>query len=251
MRVAILTGASAGLGTAFYKALQREQLDEIWLIARRAEKMKALCEAHGKIKTRILPLDLTAADAMTSYAAALSEQKPQVVYLFNNAGMGILGNLEEANPQAQAHMVDLNVRALTTVTVHTLPYMGKGSMIVNTCSISSFVPNARMTVYSATKAFVFSFTRSLRYELRKRKINVTAVCPGPMSTEFLDVAGIEKGASPAFDRLPRCAVDKTAIGGIRAAKRGRAVYTPHPFYRLYRVLAKLLPHAWLVPLAKT
>ena len=251
MKIAILTGASAGLGTEIYKALQNEPLDEIWIIARRAEKLHSLAKAHGKIKTKILPLDLTASDAMTRYAATLKEEAPQVVYLFNNAGMGILGNLDQANPEAQGHMVDLNVRALTTVTTHTLPYMKEGAMIINPCSIASFVPNARMTVYSATKAFVMSFSRSLRFELKKRKINVTAVCPGPMSTEFLDVAGIEKGSSSAFDRLPRCNVEKTAKGGIRAAKKGRAVYTPHPFYKLYRVLAKLIPHAALMPFSKT
>lgn len=251
MKIAILTGASAGLGTEIYKALQSEVLDEIWIIARRAEKLQALADAFGKIQTKVLPLDLTASDAIHSYATALKESNPDVVYLFNNAGMGILGNLDEANPEAQAHMIDLNVRALTSITTHTLPYMKEGAKMINTCSIASFVPNARMTVYSATKAFVMSFSRSLRYELKKRKINVTAVCPGPMSTEFLDVAGIEKGASHTFDWLPRCNVEKTAKGGIRAAKKGRGVYTPHPFYKFYRILAKLTPHALLMPFSKT
>jgi short-subunit dehydrogenase len=129
--------------------------------------------------------------------------------------------------------------------------MNKGACIINTCSIASFVPNARMSVYSATKAFVMSYSRSLRYELRKRKINVTAICPGPMSTEFLAVAGIDKGVSKTFDTLPRCNVAKTAKGGIKASKKGRGVYTPHPFYKFYRVLAKILPHAWLMGASKT
>ena len=108
-----------------------------------------------------------------------------------------------------------------------------------------------MTVYSSTKAYVMSFTKALRYELKKRKINVTAVCPGPMSTEFLNVAGIEKGTSKTFDTLPYCDPVKTAVKGIKAAKRGKSVYTPRGFYKLYRVLAKVLPNSLLIPLAKT
>ena len=108
-----------------------------------------------------------------------------------------------------------------------------------------------MTVYSATKAYVMSFTKSLRYELKKKKINVTAVCPGPMKTEFLAVAGIDKANSPAFNNLPYCDPVKVAKGAIKSAKNGRCVHTPHPFYKFYRVLAKVLPHSWLMPLSKT
>ena len=108
-----------------------------------------------------------------------------------------------------------------------------------------------MSVYSATKAYVMSFTKSLRYELRKRKINVTAICPGPMATEFLDVAGIDKGVSKTFDTLPYCDPMKTAKNGIKAAKHGRCVYTPRGFYKFYRVLAKMLPHSWLLGASKT
>ena len=184
-------------------------------------------------------------------AALLAAAKPDVKFLINNAGFGTIGNLDEADYQTQGNIVELNVRALTELTTITLPYMSEKSYIVNVCSIASFVPNARMTVYSATKAYVMSFTKSLRYELKKRKINVTAICPGPMDTEFLAVAGIEKGTSKTFDTLPRCNVEKTAKGGLKAAKKGKCVYTPHPFFKFYRVLAKVLPHAWLMGAAKT
>ena len=147
-------------------------------------------------------------------------------------------------------MVSLNVKALTEITTIALRYMDKGSHIINTCSIASFVPNARMTVYSATKAYVLSFTKSLRYELRKKKITVTAICPGPMDTEFLAVAGIEKGVSKTFDTLPRCNVEKTAKKGIKASKKGKCVYTPKFFYKFYRVLSKILPHSWLMGASK-
>lgn len=251
MKIAIITGASSGLGVELYKELQKEALDEIWVIARRENRLLELKEKFGKIATSVIPMDVTTRENMEKLVRILDEKKPDVKFLINNAGFGTIGNLDEADYQTQGSIVELNVRALTEITTIVLPYMSEKSYIVNVCSIASFVPNARMTTYSATKAYVMSFTKSLRYELKKRKINVTAICPGPMDTEFLAVAGIEKGTSKTFDTLPRCNVEKTAKGGLKAAKKGRCVYTPHPFFKLYRVLAKILPHSWLMGAAKT
>jgi short-subunit dehydrogenase len=251
MKIAIITGASSGLGVELYKELQKEALDEIWVIARRENRLLELKEKFGKIATSVIPMDVTTRENMEKLVRILDEKKPDVKFLINNAGFGTIGNLDEADYQTQGGIVELNVRALTEITTIVLPYMSEKSYIVNVCSIASFVPNARMTTYSATKAYVMSFTKSLRYELKKRKINVTAICPGPMDTEFLAVAGIEKGTSKTFDTLPRCNVEKTAKGGLKAAKKGRCVYTPHPFFKLYRVLAKILPHSWLMSAAKT
>lgn len=251
MNIGIITGASSGLGVEFYKQLQTENLDEIWVIARRENRLNELKEKYGKISTKVVPMDVTTRENMEKLTALLKEENPSVRFLINNAGFGTIGNLDEADYDVQGKIVELNVRALTEITTIVLPYMVEKSYIVNTCSIASFVPNARMTVYSATKAYVMSFTRSLRFELKKRKINVTAICPGPMDTEFLAVAGIEKGTSKTFDTLPRCNVEKTAKYGLKAAKKGRCVYTPHPFFKFYRVLAKILPAAWLMSAAKT
>ncbi len=251
MNIAIITGASSGLGVEFFKEIQHEELDEVWVIARRKDKLVEICDKLGKIKSRVIPMDITRDESILELQALLESEKPSIRFLINNAGFGIIGELADADYSIQGSMILLNAKALTEITTISLPYMQRGACIINTCSIASFVPNARMTVYSSTKAYVMSFSRALRYELRKRKINVTAICPGPMSTEFLAVAGIERGVSKTFDTLPRCNIAKTAKKGIRAAKRGRAVYTPHPFYKLYRVLAKILPHSWLMGAAKT
>ena len=250
-KIAIITGASSGIGVDFYKEIQRQSLDEVWIIARREDRLKSIADTHGTISTRVVPMDITLHSSMEQLGTMLAEEKPDVRFLINNAGCGAIGDLDSADYREQGRMVDLNVRALTEMTVVVLPYMGERSCIINTCSIASFVPNARMTVYSSTKAYVMSFTKGLRYELKKKKINVTAVCPGPMDTEFLGIAGIEKGTSKTFDTLPYCDPVKTARGGIRAAKKGRAVYTPRFFYKLYRLLAKLLPSSFLMPMAKT
>ena len=251
MKIAIITGASSGMGVEFYKGLQSEALDEIWIIARREGKLNDIKAQFGKIPTRCVAMDITTRESMEQLKSSIEAEKPEICFLINNAGAGVLGRLDEADYKAQGSMVELNARALTEITAIALPYMPKKSYIINACSIASFVPNARMSVYSATKAYVMSLSRSLRYELKSRKINVTAVCPGPMSTEFLAVAGIENGSSRAFDKLPRCNPQKTALKGIRAAKRGKAVYTPRFFYKFYRVLAKILPHSWLLGAAKT
>ena len=251
MKIAILTGASSGLGVEFYKELQAEALDEIWIVARREGKLEELRSQFGKINTRVVAMDITKRESMESLQSTLLREQPTVKFLINNAGFGTIGNLDTADYKTQGEIVELNVRALTELTTIVLPYMNEKSYIINTCSIASFVPNARMTVYSSTKAYVMSFTRALRFELRKKKINVTAICPGPMDTEFLAVAGIEKGTSKTFDTLPRCNVEKTAKYGLRAAKKGKCVYTPHPFFKFYRVLAKIVPASWLMGAAQT
>ena len=129
--------------------------------------------------------------------------------------------------------------------------MCKGAEIINISSIASFVPNARMAVYSSTKAYVTSFSRALRYELKRKKINVLAVCPGPMDTEFLPVANIGKGSSHTFDTLPRVNPTMIAKKSLAASKKGRAVYTGRAFYKFYRFLSRIIPHKILMKLAAT
>jgi short-subunit dehydrogenase len=123
-----------------------------------------------------------------------------------------------------------------------LDYIIENGDIINSCSIASFAPNSRMAVYSSTKAYVMSFSRALREELKSRKINDLAVCPGPMDTEFLSLANITKGASRTFDTLPRVNPRNMAVRSLKASQKKRGVYTDRLFYKFYRVLAKVLPH---------
>lgn len=251
MRIAIITGASSGLGAEFYRAIQDEAIDEAWIIARRENRLNEIKNEFGKIPTRVIPMDITTRESMALLSSLLSESKPDIKFLINNAGAGIYGPIAEADYKVQGSMVELNVRALTEITTIALPYMSEKSFIINTCSIASFCPNANLTVYSSTKAYVMSYSRGLRYELKRRKINVIAVCPGPMETEFLAVAGLDEGQSRAFSRLPRCNPRKTAIKSIKLAKRGKSVYTPRAFYKFYRLLAKALPTSLVLGLSKT
>ena len=250
MNIAIITGASSGLGVEFFKEIQNEQLDEVWVIARREKNLIEICESYGKTGYKILPMDITVEENLTTLESLLMSEKPTIKFLINNAGFGVFGKVFDIDKKKQSSMIDLNVKALTEITSIALKHMDKGSKIINTCSIASFAPNANLTAYSATKAYVMSFSRALRQELKKKNINVTAVCPGPMATEFLSVAGIENGNSKMFDSLPYCNPQKTARRGIKASKKGKAVYTPRLIYKFYRFLAKIVPHSILIKFVK-
>ncbi|MGM9619244.1 MAG: SDR family NAD(P)-dependent oxidoreductase [Oscillospiraceae bacterium] len=252
MKTAIITGASAGLGEAFVRqaALQFPEIECFWLIARREERLRRMAETLAGKETVCLPLDLCKKEDLAALEQLLSQRQPEVRLLINNAGCGYLGNVGETETALQTRMTELNVTALTAVTAIALPYMPAGSHIVNVSSIASFCPNPRMTVYSATKAYVSAFTRGISEELQGRGVTATAVCPGPMRTEFLETGGIA-GNSKTFQCLPYCVPEKVAAGTLRAAKAGKVFYTPTGFYRFYRVVAKILPQRWMVKLTKT
>ena len=252
MKTAIITGASAGLGLEFVRQLEGAfpDVECVWLISRSKDKLEDAAKLLKKIPAKIVPLDLCAEAGFEELSALLAAGQPEVALLVNNAGCGYLGNVGETGLEVQTRMVDLNVRALTAVTHVAVPYMGRGGRIINLSSIASFCPNPRMTVYSSTKAYVSSFSRGLGVELAPRGVKVTAVCPGPMATEFLDIGGIA-GNSKTFDTLPYCDPAKVVRGAYAASRAGRAVYTPKGFYKLYRCIAKILPQPLMIQFTKT
>ncbi len=251
MRIAIITGASSGLGREF--AVQAPgvfpEVDQIWLIARRKSRLNSVASALSD-KAQVIALDLCKDEDLEVLENKLADERPEVSVLVNCAGCGYLANVSECDPELLRRMVNLNIRAVTLVTRMCLPYVPNGGHIINISSIASFCPNPRMTVYSSSKAYVSSFSLGLRDELRERNISVTAVCPGPMDTEFLDVGGIV-GNSKMFKALPYCEPRKVVAGAYRAARSGRAVYTPKLFFKFYRVLAKVIPHSVLVKMVRT
>lgn len=252
MKTAIITGASSGLGREFVRQIGDvfPEVECYWLIARRADRLEELASALEDKTVVCLPLDLCDTMSFMALQQKLTEEQPEVALLVNNAGCGYLGRIGEVETAAQTRMVDLNMRALTAITNITVPYMVPGSRILNVSSIASFCPNPRMTVYSSTKAYVSSFTVGIAEELRPKGITATAVCPGPMKTEFLDIGNIT-GNSKMFETLPYCEQVKVAGGALRAARAGRTIYTPKLFYKFYRVLAKVTPVKLMVKFTKT
>lgn len=255
-KIAIITGASSGLGKEFLKALLPKSggLDEIWIIARRLDRLTEYAAEYAEYTSaeiKPISLDLTNIASFDELDGMLKTAEADVRVLINNAGCGVLGNVDEMPAAGQIRMVDLNVRALTAVAAIVVKYMSRGSYMINTCSIASFAPNPRMTVYSSTKAYVLSFTKGLHAELKPKGINALAVCPGPMRTEFLDVAGISGGKSKTFETLPYCDPESVAVHAVKSAQKGKCVYTPKAFFKFYRVLAKILPHNLVMKISKT
>lgn len=252
MNIAVITGASSGIGTEYVRAVNSmyPDVEQIWIIARRENRLIEIAQNIGE-KVIALPLDITDPVSIEKYKKRLIESGANVKLLINNAGFGKLSRFDECDQADSTGMIRLNCEALTAMTAVTLPFMCEGGEIVNLCSIASFAPNTRMAVYSSTKAYVMSFSRALREELKTRKINVLAVCPGPMDTEFLSVANIEKGVSHTFDTLPRVNPRVMAVKSLKASKRHRAVYTNLLFFKFYRLLAKILPHSIVMKMCGT
>ena len=245
MTAAVITGASAGLGAEFTRQLVREfpEIEEFWLIARRVGKLEELAQQFPDKKFVCMGLNLLDPKSFRYLGEKLAEQKADVRVLVNNAGCGTTGNIgSSASPADVMRVVDLNVRALTMVTQTVVPFMTRGAKIINVSSIAAFCPTPRMTVYSASKAYVSAFTGGLADELRPKGITVTAVCPGPMKTEFFDAAGDHD----LFGNIPWCDPVKVVAGTIRAAKKGRTFYTPTAFNKFYRFVAKILPMKWMI-----
>ena len=250
-KTVIITGASAGIGKGIAEQLIKKHNCKVIGIARSKEKTEKFVEELGEYAKNFSYklFDVSSKENWAEFAEYLKENDIQPDVLINNAGVGELDNVIDSDWRTQSRMVDLNCRALTAVTTVVLPYMERGGFVLNVCSIASFCPNARMTVYSSTKAYVMSFSRGLREELRPLGINVLAVCPGPMKTEFLDVANITD-RSKMFKTLPYSDPERVADRAVVLAGKGRCVYTPLLVFKFYRVLAKVLPHALVAHLAK-
>ncbi|MCI8910754.1 MAG: SDR family NAD(P)-dependent oxidoreductase [Oscillibacter sp.] len=253
MKTAIITGASSGLGRELVRQLADvfPEVEQYWLIARRADRLEELAASLPEGRTaECLALDLCDTMSFMTLQEKLAAEQPEVVLLINNAGCGYLGNIGEVDTSTQTRMIDLNLRALTALTNIVVPFMVPGSCVLNVSSIAAFCPNPRMTVYSASKAYVSAFTIGIAEELRAKGITATAVCPAPMRTEFLDVGNIT-GNSKMFATLPYCDQVQVAGGALRAARAGRTIYTPRLFYKFYRFLAKVTPVKLMVKFAKT
>ena len=251
MKIGIITGASSGLGREYARrAIEEFTLDELWLVARREGAMRDIAASMPERRIRILPCDLSKTEDIEALCAKIRQASPQIRLLVNNAGLGFLGDFETVETANDRAMCDVNMRAPTLLTAAAIPYMSKGAAIIFVSSIAAFAPTPRMSVYCSTKAYIQSLAKALRYELAPRGIHVLAVYPCPMDTDFLAVGGIN-GNSRTFDRLPRCLPEKVARVSLSRAAAGKGSYTPLVLMKMYRVLAKLLPHNLIMPVSKT
>ena len=226
------------MGKDFVKELQKEKnVDEIWMIARRKELLDAMKEkSDGKLRT--FALDLTDMSSFQTIEKVLKTEKPQIQYLVNAAGAGRMGTVEEIAYKDHAFVLDINVRALTCMSRICLPYMGEGCRIIQLCSSSAFLPQPEFASYAASKAYVLSFSRALRQEVKKKGITVTAVCPGPVNTEFFEAAGGE--IAPAKKRFLVESKDVVAKA-LKDAKKGKELSIYGTGMKLVHLAGKVLP----------
>ena len=247
----LITGASAGLGKGFARAFAAEKHDLI-LTARRVDRLEALAgelRATG-IKVDVFAADLAAPDAPTKLVADIAAAGLVIDTLVNNAGFGLRGPVAELDHDKQLGMIDLNCRALVSLSRSVLPGMiaaGKGG-ILNIASLASFQPGPWMTVYYATKAFVLSYSEGLHEEVKDRGVRVAALCPGPTRTEFADIAGM--GDSALFNRF---ASDPDAVvrDGMRALAANQAVKVSGAMNQISAEATRFLPRGLARRIAAT
>ena len=188
MKIAIVTGASSGMGREFVRQLHNYvQPDEIWAIARRKEALEQLA-AETSIPVRPISLDLGKEASFREFAALLEAEQPQISLLVNAAGFGRFGDFDTVSLEEDLRMIDLNCKALVAMTRLCLPYMYKGSHVLQLDSLSAFQPVPYITTYGATKAFVLSYTRACNAELKPRGIRMMAMNPAWVKTEFFNHA---------------------------------------------------------------
>ncbi len=221
-RVTLITGASAGIGAELARVFASHR-HRVALVARRADRLQALASdivAEGGTAPILIPCDLESCDAGDRIAAALADAGVEVDYIVNNAGFGLFGRAMEMDRAQQLGIIDVNVRAVTDLSLRfTESIVRNRGGILNVSSIAGFLPGPGMAVYYASKAYVLHFTEALHQELGPKGVRVTALCPGPVVSEFQKRAGFEPGLDSAILNVSAADVAKAGYRGLMAGKR--------------------------------
>jgi short-subunit dehydrogenase len=244
--VALITGASAGIGAELARVFARNG-HHVVLVARREEKLAALADqiaAAGHPRPHVLAIDLISAGATQQIATQLAALGLEPQYVVNNAGFGLLGMAAELDCAEQLAMIDLNVRVLAELSLAFIDSLSRTrGGILNVASVASFLPGPGMAVYYASKAFVLSFSEALHQELADQGVRVTALCPGPVPTEFQARAGIKKIAG---SDLLNISAEDVAAAGYAAMMQGRRVLVPGFANKLVTLLPCVLPRGFFL-----
>ncbi len=238
--VTLITGASAGLGAEFARQCAARG-EALLLVARRQDRLEALAAEVGGAE--VIALDLAAPGAAAALLAEAQSRGLEIDTLINNAGFGLAGRFDRLDADRQVEMIDLNVRVLTELCRLVLPTMveRRRGAILNVASTAAFQAGPHMAVYYATKAYVLSLTEALHQELKGTGVRITALCPGPVATEFFDVAGA------ANSRLAKMGAEPKSVvrAGLHALDRNRAIVIPGLMNRVGAQANRLLPRAAL------
>jgi short-subunit dehydrogenase len=248
--VCLITGASAGIGTALAREFAKAG-HALVLTARREVQLAALADeiaAEDLTRPLVIAADLATPAGPACLAEALAERGLEPAIVVNNAGFGLLGEAAELDRAHQLAMIDLNVRALTDLTLRWLDSIRRHrGGILNVASVAGFMPGHGMAVYHATKAYVISFTEALHAELKAEGVRVCALCPGPVETDFFSRAGMPQDYFP--DYMTRSA-ERVAREGYEGFMGGHRVVVPGKPNRIMSLLPRLLPRALMLAMTQ-
>ena len=268
MKIALLSGASSGIGEAYIRHLAKDPSvfrgvipDEVWLLARRGDKLNRLAEEFPTLHIRPFAIDLSAKEGADALAQALSTVNPTIIFLMNCAGTGKYGEFTEGTREDTRGTLLLNCAALSDLLHICLPYMltyakeqdfAQGPRIVNIASSAAFLPQPGFSVYAASKAYVVSLSRALSAELKPLGIGVTAVCPGPVATDFIANASGSAAAKPrGIKALFLVKADDLVRRSIPAIRRGRSMYIHTFSQKMLYLSSKLIPTGWMIKLIRS
>jgi short-subunit dehydrogenase len=244
--VTLITGASSGIGAALAHVFAANG-HELVLVARREQLLSGLADqiaASGAARPLVLRVDVGRIDASTRIGEALTANGLEPEIVVNNAGFGLVGLAAKLDRGEQLAMIDLNVRALTDLSLAFADALvRRQGGILNVASVASFLPGPGMAVYYATKAYVLSFSEALHHEMLPKGVRVTALCPGPVPTEFQARAGAK---TTSFPRALTRSAERVAADGYRGLKENRRVVLPGFPNKLIATLSSVVPRAWLL-----
>lgn len=247
MDVIVVTGASSGIGREFARQMDDyfTGVEEFWLIARDKKKLQETAKCMPNHRTRIFPMDITNGLNLDWLEAAMKEQGVVVRMLINCAGYGVMGEFAAQERSSQTGMVMLNCNALTDITHRMIPFMRRGSRIIQMASCAAFLPQPDFAVYAATKSYVLSFSRALGEELKTRGIYVTAVCPGPVDTPFFDIAE-RTGSTLSVKKITMVKADRVVAQALRDSLHKRPLSVCSLPIQGIQLMSKVLPHQWIL-----
>lgn len=246
-RIAVVTGASSGLGKEFVRQINRFQtIEEIWCLARHPQKLQKTADELGT-KIRTFSVDLAVTEQIKEFQSKLHEENVSIKILVNSAGFAKFCSYDDLDVDQSLNMIDVNIKGVVAMGLICIPYMSRGSHIINIASLASFQPLPYLNLYGATKAFVKNYSRALHVELKDRGIYVTAVCPGWIKTALYDRANI--GAEKTIHRF--CSMttpDKVARQALRDAAQGKDISVYGYPTKLLHLSGKILPNRLLMKL---
>ena len=246
MKIAVITGATSGMGEEFARQIswRLHGIDEIWVFGRRKERLLQLQDKiHQKI--RIFDGDLAEETTFERLVKALEQERPVIRILVNSAGFGKLGKTSDISIEDSLGMIEINCKALTRMTMLCMPYFRPGTRVILLASSAAFLPQPGFNIYAATKSYVLFFGRALRQELREKKVCVTMVCPGPVKTEFFDIAE-EHAKSPFYKKLFYAEKQKVVEQALQDALDKKEVSVYGMPMKVFRVLCKMVPHSLIL-----